>query len=314
MISKTQILSQVSKYSEKTLDSDNNEEYCEPFNPINIPKVKSRVGRPKGTNKPFWEFSKSKRPLSLKKLKRKREENELSQKKVQIDRSEFSQEKEIITIENEDFSQESIASDHNEWIKTDSLTLNIEAKALIEGGEMLDDRIIEAAQDILNKQFPGINGFQPTILGQADISFTPLSKDMVQILFKGNSQCGHWFTISTLTLKPGYVSIYDSLNLELDSNVKNQICAILKHEGTTITVNKVPVQQQHGSVDCGLFAIANSVALCFGHEPNKLIFWQDKLRSHLVSCLESGQFTMFPFDVNVRQKKKNTENKGVLYM
>ena len=90
------------------------------------------VGRPKGTNKSFGEFSKSKRPLSLKILKRKREENELSKKKKQIDRSEFSQEKEIITIGNEDFSQGSIASDHNKWIKTDNLTLNIEAKALIE--------------------------------------------------------------------------------------------------------------------------------------------------------------------------------------
>ena len=123
-------------------------------------------------------------------------------------------------------------------------------------------------------------------------------------MFNGNSQCSHWFTISTITLKPGYVSTYDSLNQELDSNVQNQICAFLKNEGTTITVNKVPVQQQHGSVDCGLFVITNSVALCFGHEPNKLIFRYDKLRSHLVSCLESGQFTMFPLDVNVRQKKK----------
>ena len=150
---------------------------------------------------------------------------------MQIDRSEFHQEMEIITIENDDFCQESIASNHNEWIKTDSLILNIEAKALTEGGEMLDDRIIEAAQDILNKQFPGINGFQPAILGLADISFTPLSKDMVQILIKGNSQCGHWFNISALTLKPGYVSINHSLNLELDSNVKKSNICNLKTRG-----------------------------------------------------------------------------------
>ena len=60
----------------------------------------------------------------------------------------------------------------------------------------------------------------------------------------------------------------------------------------------------------------------YSHEQNKLIFRQDKLQSHLVSCVESGQFTMFPFYVNVQQKKKKkittnkqkTENKGVLYM
>ena len=68
----------------------------------------------------------------------------------------------------------------------------------------------------------------------------------------------------------------------------------------------------------------------YSHEQNKLIFRQDQLQSHLVSCVEYEQFTMFPFYVNVRQKKKRknkkqqkkknnnkkqkTENKGVLYM
>ena len=48
---------------------------------------------------------------------------------------------------------------------------------------MLDDRIIEAAQNILNAQFPRIHGFQPTVLGQSDISFAPVSKDMLQNTF-----------------------------------------------------------------------------------------------------------------------------------
>ena len=65
----------------------------------------------------------------------------------------------------------------------------------------------------------------------------PIAKDMLQILFKGDNKCGHWFTISTLNLKPGYVNIYDSLNLEPDSQVKSQLCAILKYEGTVVTVN-----------------------------------------------------------------------------
>ena len=135
----------------------------------------------------------------------------------------------------------------------------------------------------------------------------PIAKDMLQILFKGDNKCGHWFTIKILNLKPGYVNIYDSLNLEPDSQVKSQICAILKYEGTIVTVNKVPVQQQHGSVDCGLFAIANIIALCFGYEPNKILFRQDRIRNHLISCLQAGQFSMFPFDVNTRPKRNKTQ-------
>ena len=261
-------------------DSKNNES----FRPVDIPPMKSRIGRPKGTNKPFWEFCKSKRPLSLKKMKRKSETNEASEKRQRSDDEtiDFSQEKEVITIVTDNELDADTIVNNNSWIKSDNVSLNVDSKTLIESGEMLDNMVIEVAQTILNTQFPGINGFQPTVLGQVDISFTPLSKDMVQIHFKGNNQCGHWFTISTLNMKPGYVSIYDRLNLDPDSQVKNQICAILKHEGTTVTVNKVPVQQQHGSVDCGLFATANSVALCFGHEPNKLLFRQDRMRNHFL--------------------------------
>ena len=72
------------------------------------------------------------------------------------------------------------------------------------------------------------------------------------------------------TKKMALVNIYDGLNLEPDSQVKSQIWALLNYEGTIVTVNKVTVRQQHGSMDCGLFAIANIVALCFGCEPNKI--------------------------------------------
>ena len=61
-----------------TCNSDNKSD--PPFYPINIPVVKSIIGRPKGTNKPFWEFSKSQHPLSLKKIKRKCGDNETSEK------------------------------------------------------------------------------------------------------------------------------------------------------------------------------------------------------------------------------------------
>ena len=67
------------------------------------------------------------------------------------------------------------------------------------------------------------------------------------------------------------------------------------------------VRQQHGSVNCGLFAIANIVAPCFGYEPNKILFRQDRMRNHLISCLEAGQFSMFPFDVNTRPKRNKTQ-------
>ena len=66
---------------------------------------------------------------------------------------------------------------------------------------MLDYRTIEACQTILNSQFPGINGFQATVLGQGDISFMPIAKDMFQILFKGDNKCGHWALVYYINIK-----------------------------------------------------------------------------------------------------------------
>ena len=72
-----------------------------------------------------------------------------------------------------------LSGDNNSWIKFDTVSLDVNSKIQIEGGEMLDDRTIEACQTILNSQFPGINGFQATVLGQGDIFFMPIVKDML---------------------------------------------------------------------------------------------------------------------------------------
>lgn len=61
----------------------------------------------------------------------------------------------------------------------------------------------------------------------------------------------------------------------------------------------MPVRQQHGSVDCGLSAIANIVALRFAYGPDQL-FRQDKIRNHLLSCLEADKYALFHFDVATR--------------
>ena len=41
-----------------------------------------------------------------------------------------------------------------------------------------------------------------------------------------------------------------------------------------------------GGADCGLFAIAFAVAICFGMNPSKVIFIQEKMRRHLIQFLE----------------------------
>ena len=54
-----------------------------------------------------------------------------------------------------------------------------------------------------------------------------------------------------------------------------------------------PVITVSRSVDCGLFAIANSTAIAFGENPTKLKFKQEALSSHLVDCFHAKKMSVF---------------------
>ena len=56
----------------------------------------------------------------------------------------------------------------------------------------------------------------------------------------------------------------------------------------------VPVHQQEGSEDCGVFAIAFAVELVFGGDPRAVIQRQESMRSHLESYLSEGNFHLSP--------------------
>lgn len=55
-------------------------------------------------------------------------------------------------------------------------------------------------------------------------------------------------------------------------------------------------QQQNNGYDCGLFAIANLVEFCFNDATYsyKNEFVLNKMREHLIHCLERGEFSKFP--------------------
>ena len=54
------------------------------------------------------------------------------------------------------------------------------------------------------------------------------------------------------------------------------------------------VQQQFGSSDCGLFAIAFTVHLAFGDDPQHIAFEQSQMRPHLLKCFQRKKMEPFP--------------------
>ena len=88
------------------------------------------------------------------------------------------------------------------------------------------------------------------------------------------------------------MKVYDSIYRTLDRETLDIISNVF-HLSTAIEL--VPIHRQIGGRDCGVYAIAISTALAFGHDPSQITFTQSAMRLHLVKCLEMGQFSPFPF-------------------
>lgn len=60
---------------------------------------------------------------------------------------------------------------------------------------------------------------------------------------------------------------------------------------------KLSVQQQHGTLDCGIFSIAFALEVCLGKSPEVACFNQKQMRKHLCQCLVAGVMCPFPQSV-----------------
>ena len=65
-------------------------------------------------------------------------------------------------------------------------------------------------------------------------------------------------------------------------------------QATVITVKFVDMKKQQGSYDCGIYAIAYTTALAYGQDPTCHHYNQEKMRTHLRSCLLARKLKVFP--------------------
>ena len=121
-----------------------------------------------------------------------------------------------------------------------------------------------AAQQLLQMAFPNMKGLQPSILGEM-LTFDIQKGEFIQILNVSNN---HWIMTTSIGCQKGQVYVFDSLpSGDVPMRTKQQIATILCSEDKEITLRFPTVQIQQGGNDCGLFAIAFSVSLCYGENP-----------------------------------------------
>ena len=126
---------------------------------------------------------------------------------------------------------------------------------------MLDGKVINAAQEVLKRQFPAMSGWQDTVIGQ--VAFKSLLVDSVQIHHEPR-RC-HWVCSSSMNES---VQVFDSMFDTLSSSmqVQQSQCYRFTINVDVIDVQLPSVQRQTGGVDCGLFAIAFAYELASGNE------------------------------------------------
>ena len=83
----------------------------------------------------------------------------------------------------------------------------------------------------------------------------------------------HWLTVSILNSSAD-VTIYDSLHFTLseDTIYKAQLAKLLKSQKKAITVKFASTNKQAGTDDSGVFAVAYSTSLVYGHDPSCYVY------------------------------------------
>lgn len=160
-------------------------------------------------------------------------------------------------------------------------------------GRALNGDIINVAQRVLSEQFPHVGGLQCTFYNSHP-NFRCASG--VQIHYTGNH---HWITSSDIgSTKKCCARIFDSKWMgKLSSQTEIQVAQIYggtSRASDTLCVEVVPVHQQNGVVDCGVFSVAFATDICHGLDPVAVSYDQRRMRDHLISCLEKKTFQPFP--------------------
>ena len=153
----------------------------------------------------------------------------------------------------------------------------------------LSDEEINGAMGLLRRQFPKIGGLENTLV----LMHSPLVQkasqcDNVYIVCESNA---HW-VCAKYTCRRNVFLIYDSMQGTIVSrNVQEQLEKV-GHCGAEFRMKSM--QQQHGSDDCGLFAIAVAVDMAHGIDPGRAMYHQPLMRRHLIKCFDQQVMAPFP--------------------
>ena len=159
-------------------------------------------------------------------------------------------------------------------------------KEVLSNGMELNDHHVNYYQSLLKKQFPLIGGLLLTLLQSKPIK----QKIVCGLQIIHCNERNHWIVASRIDSCHGPIIIYDSLHKSIHKETITVVQNMFKKVGKLKIEIAEDMQVQKGSTDIGVFAIAVATSLLYGIDP---FYKQDKMRNHLLYCLESGSLSVF---------------------
>ena len=159
-------------------------------------------------------------------------------------------------------------------------------------GDQLTDLEINYAQRLLKQQCTHVNGLTSTLLQEKGSNLTrDTVKNRVKIIYCRNHR--HWVVATTINSDYNTVKVYDSVFHYLDQDSLQTVESCFQSD-VIPEIRMMQCRKQEGVKDCGVYAIAFSVALALGVNPSRQNFKQESMRAHLVQCFRKEHFTLFP--------------------
>ena len=177
------------------------------------------------------------------------------------------------------------------WLRNEMYILKKEDQHLLLSKDAwLNDRIMDAAQKLICKEIGTDESYQSVLNSEKKTidPFHPVSQEHVQLLHDG---ANHWFLSFCSN---GRVKVCDSLRSSLTRSSRKSIRSLYKHyvaDGGEQIVTFLPVQKQLDGYNCGPFAIAYAAEILDGRSPSEAVFDVNKMREHLITCLQMQRFT-----------------------
>ena len=165
----------------------------------------------------------------------------------------------------------------------------------------LSDEHIDHAQWLLRQHFTEGEGLHSVLAFEGKPpKIQKGQKDFVQIMNVGRK---HWVTITNIGCQDNVVKVYDSKYMELPEKDRKKfyqcLAALINTSCPYMTIVWPSMQNQKGSSDCGLFAVASAYSLFNGEDPSTQAYDQKMMRVHLAMCFQVGELAQFPISTSV---------------